>query len=157
MHSLESQSLESLLQRIMQLPGPLKAILNEPTHFGSHFSQVLAVLDNAYNAENDEVSRVVETLNIHTSKFIPQFLSTAESEETTRNDVMHFLHLVSCCVHTLPNSAFEMSTVIGGCAKLASSYCEQFMSQGPDLCCAIVHASSVVRHIKPTVVGDPAL
>ena len=62
---------------------------------------------------------------------------------------MRFLHLVSRCVHTIPNSAFEMSTVIGGCAKLASSYREQFMSQGPDLCRAIVHASLVVRHMEP--------
>ena len=57
LQSLESRSLESLLQRIRQLPGPLKAILNEPTHFGSHFSQVLAVLDNACNAEDDDFSR----------------------------------------------------------------------------------------------------
>ena len=152
LQNLESRSLESLLQRIMQLPGPLKAILNEPTHFGSHFSQVLAVLDNACNAEDDDFSRVVETLHIHTSKFLnsfSQFLSRADSEETTRNDIMRFLHLVSRCVCTLPNSAFKMSTVIGGCAKLASSYHEQLMSQGPDLCCAIVHASSVVRHMEP--------
>ena len=148
---LENQAPSVCLDRIMNLPGPLRAILHEPDLHIPYMSKILAVLHCISSVGND-FSRVALKVGIHESSFLgslPKTLcmqqSTPDAVATTRGSVVQFLSLVSVCIHTCPDIAYKMSSVIQGCARLANSFGEQFSLEGPNLGKAIIHACSVVR------------
>ena len=149
---LEEQGASECLERIIQLTGPLKALLHEPALYTPHQSQILSVLQGISNVD---FSRIVVKLGIHESSFLgslPNTLcmaqSTPEAVAATRESVVLYLSLVSICVCTCPDIAYKLSAVIQSCARLVGSFGEEFSLQGPNLCKAVIHACSVVRSVE---------
>ena len=132
------------LNRVLELPGPLVAILNEAALMEQHHTVVLGIL-----ADPECFKGVAEIVGVFNCKFLdslPHIISAAEPGETTRKNVLRFLRLVSRCINIRPHTAYEMSAVIKSCAHLASTFREEFMSEGPNLCITVVCACHAVRH-----------
>ena len=148
---LEAQAASECLEGILQLPGPLKAILHEPDLHTPHQSRILALLHNISNIKDEYFSRVVITLGIHESRFLGSLSNTPQSDAqgvTARKlSVLQFLRLVSMCVCVHPDIAYKLSEVFQGCSGLTTSFREEFSLEGPNLCKAVVHACSEVRGV----------
>ena len=140
------KSSDSLIQRILQLPGPFVALLNDARFYKKHASSVLTILYSSSKDESNLFSRVLYIF--FTSQFIqelPQMLEEKHVPYHYCRDVQYFLCLAATCVRYFPESAYLLTPVIQGCARLASSFEREFADECSNICQAIVHACSVVR------------
>ena len=156
------QKLENMLEssdrlhRIMQYPGPFTALVNEAELYHTHQSKILAILASISDNEGGLFPNVLRIF--HTSRLIrklPQILAGEHTKEQSgimkargsySRDVQNFLHLAAMCIVYYPMCAYELTSVIQGCARLASSFEREFADEASNLSQAVVNASSVVRY-----------
>ena len=156
------QEVSDRLSRILQLPGPLASIINEPRLYsmGSHQSQILALFNSISTHESSCLSEVLQILSIGISHFIhwlPQSLCSRKDHGQASADVVHFIRLVALLVRSYPKYAYTMASVIQDTAKLVSIFKQEFITEAADLSCAVIRACSVVRHEEevPPEACDP--
>ena len=156
------QQLESTLEvpdrisKIIKLPGPFASILNEKRLYSARQSQILAILNSISNDQSGHFQNVISLLRLHSSQFIqclPQCLlsgnqSLARTRDGECTEVVHFLHLVAILVGFYPKIAYNMSSVLQDCTRLVPSFEREFTIEASNLCQAIIHACSKVRHEK---------
>ena len=144
------------IHRIRQLPGPFAALLNEPELFQVHQSKILAVLASVSGNEcsGSDVLHMLHTCNfirelplILAGKYtlINEGKGVVKTTESDGKDVELFLRLVTLCVKTFPNVAYQLISVIWGCAQLAFPFEREFTAEASNFCRAVIHACSVVR------------
>ena len=140
------KSSDSLIQRILQLPGPFAALVNDARFYKKHVSSILAILYSSSKDESDFFSTILYIF--FTSQFIqelPQMLEEKHVPYHYCRDVQYFLCLAATCVRYFPKSAYLLTPVIQGCARLASSFETELADECSNICQAVVHACSVVR------------
>ena len=146
------------IHRIRQLPGPFAALLNEPELFQAHQSKIIAILASVSGNEGSG-SDVTVLHMLHTSNFIRELPLILVGKYTLINegkgvvkttkgdckDVELFLRLVTVCVQSFPDVAYQLISVIWGCAQLAFPFEREFTAEASNFCRAVIHACSVVR------------
>ena len=147
------------LQRILELPGPFAALMNEAKLFQNFPSKILAMLASLSNDESGNFTKFVLYI-LHTSKFLREFPKlladqntmqggeqsiTQAAEEYRVIDVCNYLQLATLCIGSYPMEAYQIVQVIQECMKIASFSGSQFTGQVSDLCHAVTYACSEVR------------
>ena len=140
------KSSDSLIQRILQLPGPFVALVNDARFYKKHASSILAILYSSSKDESDLFSRVLYIFfNSQFIQKLPQMLEEKHVPYHYCKDVQYFFCLAAMCVRYFPEFAYLLTPVILGCASLASSFEREFADECSNICQAVVHACSVVR------------
>ena len=115
------QKPSTCLQRILDLPGPFRRIVNESRLYLCHSSSILAIASSTCDEKIDGFQNLLYML--HTSFFLRDLphMILSQSNIIKQQSVRSALHLISLCIKTFLDKAHELSQVVRSCMKIVTT------------------------------------